>query len=55
MSLSLFVILSPSFLVILNKVKDLEGLRINFAKDLIFPVSPMGEKFFTLATGGGSE
>jgi len=30
------VILSPSLFVILNEVKDLEGLRINFAKDLAF-------------------
>jgi hypothetical protein len=32
------VTLSPSLFVILNEVKDLEGLRINFGKGLVLSV-----------------
>ena len=47
LSPSLFAILDPLLFVILNEVKDLEGLRINFAKDLVFLFSQLKERFFT--------
>jgi hypothetical protein len=49
------VILSPSLFVILNEVKDLEGLRINFAKDLIFMNFRAEARFFAPTKNGGSE
>lgn len=57
------VTLSPSLFVILNPVKDFEGLRLNlavseanlFVKGLVFPASLSEERFFSPATGGGSE
>jgi len=54
LSPSLFVIpsfhsgrrLNPSLPVILNEVKNLKALRINFAKDLIFMSFPIETRFF---------